>query len=106
MGFFSADCIGCGHPLLSIQATNKVNAWMNWGVAITPDGSILKGRYDGYGRLDCYEYAVGVDNTVWHEACWRVAGSPMDYRGESAHSSDQGWFFADGAHDMREPVSK
>ncbi|ORW08133.1 MULTISPECIES: hypothetical protein [Mycolicibacter] len=104
MGFFSSDCEGCGHPLLSQMATETVNAWMNLGVAIKRDGSILKGAYDGYGQLGNYDYAIE-DATVWHQACWAAAGSPTDYRGESKPSADQGWFFADGTHDMTEPAS-
>uniref|UniRef100_A0A5Q5BTP4 Uncharacterized protein n=2 Tax=unclassified Mycobacterium TaxID=2642494 RepID=A0A5Q5BTP4_MYCSS len=102
MGFFSSACEGCGHPLLSVAATEDINRWMNLGVAITPGGSILQGSYDGYGNLDAFEAVVG-DATVWHQACWKVAGAPMDYRGASAPAPDQGWFFEDGAHDLAEP---
>jgi hypothetical protein len=78
-------------------------------VAITPDGSLLKGEYDGYGSLHSpsgaeFSDAVGHITTVWHRACWEAAGKPDDYRGESAYAEDQGWFFADGAHDMPEPT--
>ena len=103
MGFFSANCEGCGHPLLCRRATGEVNAWMNRAVAITRGGSMLKGCYDGYGGLDGFADVVG-DTTVWHQACWHVAGAPMDYRGASAPAPDQGWFFDDGAHDLREPA--
>lgn len=103
MGFFSSDCEGCGHPLLSPAATTRINAWMNRGVSILPNGSIMRGDYDGYGRLgdvDC----VGIEPaTVWHAACFKVAGSPSDYRGESRYSADQGWLFNDPDHDMAEP---
>lgn len=103
MGFFSSDCEGCGHPLLSPQATNGINAWMTHGVAILPNGSVLSGDYDGYGHLDEFD-CVGMEpSTVWHAACFKCAGSPMDYRGESRCSADQGWFFNDPDHDMVEP---
>lgn len=108
MGFFSANCEGCEHPLLSTYVTNEVNVWMNRGVAITRGGSILKGSYDGYGRLE--EHSNGAvlegavnDTTVWHEACWLRAGAPQEYRGASAPADDQGFFFEDGAHDLEEP---
>lgn len=107
MGFFSQDCEGCGHPALSIYAVSGINDWMQQVVAISPSGSILKGIYDGYGRLQDggneYECAVGWDNTIWHAACWKQAGSPTEYRGQSKHSDDQGFFFDDGEHDMEEP---
>ena len=103
MGFFSQNCEGCGHPMLSWYVVNEINTWMMHGVAIEPDGSILKGHYDGYGRLDEHEYAIGDTNTIWHEACWQVAGCPTDYRGASKHAQDQGFFYNDPEHDMAEP---
>lgn len=102
VGFFSSDCEGCEHPLLSMAATDPINTWMNNAVAITPNGSLLKGSYDGYGRLNDRDADLGTA-TVWHEACWRRAGSPTEYRGVSKPSRDQGWFFGDGDHDMAEP---
>lgn len=118
MGFFSSCCEGCGHPLLSPQATDPVNEWMSDGVAVFPDGSRATGVYDGYGNLDgplldrdgqltdrdwVGGPAVGSETTVWHQACWEAAGEPVDYRGESAPAEDQGWFFEDGAHSMPDP---
>lgn len=102
MGFFSEDCVDCGHPLLSLAATSPVNRWMNNGVAIGPQGNIHAGSYDGYGALDGAD-AVGLDATVWHYACWTVAGRPLDYRGPSASSADQGWFFGNTEHALPEP---
>lgn len=102
MGFFSQDCTGCGHPLLSPAATIDVNRWMSTGVAIAPNGDIRSGDYDGYGNLDGSD-AVGFDATVWHRACWLNAGQPIDYRGASSSSEDQGWFFEDATHAMAEP---
>ena len=104
MGFFSQKCEGCSHPILSIYAVNDINDWMMFAVAIGPDDSFVSGEYDGYGRIEGYEYAVGSDNTVWHKACWKVAGSPMDYRGESAYAEDQGYFFDEGEHDLECPL--
>lgn len=108
MGFFSADCNGCNHPLLSEYATNPINQWMEQGVTIYENGSLIKGRYDGYGRYampSANEPIEGaLEGTVWHEACWNAAGSPTDYRGVSPDSPDQGYFFDDGDHDMPEPT--
>jgi len=102
MGFFSQDCEGCGHPLLSEWAVNSVNMWMHHAVVILPNGTMLMGDYDGYGRINGFDEAVGYGNTVWHLACWKVAGSPTDHRGSSKDSDDQGYFFAN-EHDMEEP---
>jgi hypothetical protein len=104
MGFFSQNCNGCGHPALSVYAVNGINDWMMHVVVITPTGDIISGEYDGYGRVAGADYAVGSDNTVWHKACWTVAGKPMEYRGESKYADDQGYFFDDGDHNMDEPV--
>ena len=104
MGFFSQKCEGCEHPILSIYAVNEINDWMMFAVVINSQGEIIcTGEHDGYGRIEGYEDAIGWDNTVWHKACWKVAGKPMDYRGESAYAEDQGYFF-DNEHDMPEPV--
>jgi hypothetical protein len=108
MGLFSQDCIACGHPMLwKHQATTAVNEWMGDVVAISRDGEVHMGEYDGYGRVGGADHAVGLDgNTVWHRACWEEAGKPMDYRGSSRHSLDQGWFFNDEDHNMRDPRIK
>jgi len=102
VGFFSQLCESCKHPALSMYSVNGINDWMQYVVVITNDGSVVKGDYDGYGRVNGFEYAIGANNTVWHQACWRVAGSPTDYRGESKYAEDQGFFF-DDEHDMEEP---
>lgn len=108
MGFYSAKCLGCSHPILCLNATDPINTWMSQAVAVTADGSLLKGEYDGYGALHSpsgseFPDAVGHGTSVWHRACWEVAGKPDDYRGSSPRAEDQGWFFADGAHDLPEP---
>jgi hypothetical protein len=103
MGVFSFMCAGeCGHPLLSPDVTDEVNAWMADGVAVTQAGGIITGSYDGYGRLDGTDIAES-GATAWHRACWELAGQPGDYRGESEPADDQGWFFDKGDHDMPDP---
>jgi len=102
MGFFSYNCKGCGHSLLSGYATNAINRWMTDGVAIQRDGALFYGGYDGYGRLDGEEFAD--DSTVWHDACWNLSGRPL-YDGASECSDDQGYFFDAGAHDEDEPTT-
>lgn len=103
MGFFSQQCHECRHSILSARATNDINDWMRFAVAITPSGDIHTGEYDGYGSVGGAEMAVGDCNTVYHRACWEVAGKPMEYRGESPFADDQGWFFNDPDHDMADP---
>lgn len=106
MGFFSQDCTGCGHPALSRHAVTPVNAWMVAVTVVTPDGQLISGEYDGYGRLDTSagpRDAVGAANTVWHTDCWVAAGRPRQYRGPSPDSPDQGFFF-DTEHDLPSPL--
>lgn len=108
MGFFSWNCKYCGHPLLCAQATNEENKWMNKGVALSPDGSIVKGEYDGYGRLESYdsfECELNDPVEVYHEACWEAAGRPTEYSENSECSVDQGWFFDEGVHTFSVPTS-
>jgi len=109
MGFFSWDCKCCGHPALSPMAVNDINKWMNEVVVLSPEGSRLIGSYDGYGRVDEAELFDFFDDfnveapELWHKACWIKAGKP-EYSGPSVRSEDQGWFFNDPVHDMKEPI--
>ena len=100
MGFFSWQCKGCDHPLLSSYATNDINDWMRKVVVIEEGGSILQGDYDGYGRVDerdiNWSYATPC---VWHQACWEKADCPVSYD-PSDRAEDQGFFFEDGDHDL------
>ena len=111
MGFFSEDCRRCGHPALSALFTNGVNAWMNEVVAIWPNDDLTVGIYDGYGRVNDIEYVIGAEveygqgNTIYHRACWEMAGKPMRYGGSCRRSADQGWLFDAGAHDLPDPRS-
>lgn len=108
MGFFSYECNGCGHPLLSNHVTNKVNEWMEEGTVIFTDGTIAHGIYDGYGRLEGVETNIfggtyDYDNVcVWHSACWEHAGSPTE-RKQSKSADDQGFFYNDPKHNMVKP---
>jgi len=100
VGFFSWDC-KCGHPLLSNYVTNEVNGWMNQVVVLEPSGCLLKGDYDGYGKVGGRE--IDFDSQVFHHACWELAGRPTQYTEPSPGSADQGFFFDAGDHDMPEP---
>lgn len=104
MGFYSQDCHRCGHPLLSRHAcTKNVNEWMTQAVSISESGNLHTGEYDGYGRIDGAEDAVGSGGTVFHRACWELAGKPTEHQGPSPDSDDQGYFFDDEDHAMLDP---
>lgn len=103
MGFFSFQCKGCGNSILSPYAIGDKNAWMAEVTAVYPDGTILSGTYDGYGRIaelddDGLNFAFE-DVSVWHTECWLDAGSP-GYNGCSEHADDQGYFFDDDKYDF------
>jgi len=105
MGFFSYNCRGCGHPLLSGYATNENNGWMNEVVAISPKGIVHKGTYDGYGRIDSLELGYPCKHDVWHEACYELMDRPP-YKGPAEDARDQGYFFDQKDHNVRRPKSK
>ncbi len=93
VGFFSQDCIECGDSVIAPYDMPVLLEWQNSAVCITPRGSILIGEYDGYGRVDGHEQAIWADNTVYHLRCWEAAGRPLEYRGPSLPSDDQGYFY-------------
>ena len=107
MGFFSWNCNGCGHPLLSQFATSKINKWMEKCVIVAPDSTTTIGMYDGYGRLGAWSWndacAYEDEPCCWHYACWIVADKPTTYD-PSECAKDQGYFFDDGEHDLYDPL--
>jgi hypothetical protein len=103
MGFFSWNCKRCGHPMLSEYALEDKNEWMNDVVVIENNGSILKGKYDGYGCVDDREISGMLSKhepECYHLHCWEKAGSPMEYTSASDNARDQGFFFDDGVHNI------
>jgi hypothetical protein len=108
MGFFSFNCLRCAHPALVHNATDKgINDWMTEVVAIGGGNSLHSGEYDGYGRIDGadlpYPGDCGARFSLYHRACWELAGKPLAFTEQSKSADDQGWFFDDGAHDMLDP---
>jgi hypothetical protein len=106
MGFFSWDCKVCGHPMISHYAVNGDESvdisWMTHVVVIDANGSILRGEYDGYGRVDGREVDWTGEPQCYHKKCWELAGRPVDYNEPSKSAYDQGFFF-DDEHDVPEP---
>jgi hypothetical protein len=106
MGLFSWECKRCSHPLLWDRATDDdgTNTWMSHAVALFPNGSVLVGDYDGYGRIGGAEIGeLGDEAETYHKACWEVAGKPTTFTEASRSAQDQGWFFEDGEHSMADP---
>jgi len=98
MGFFSWDCMGCGHSIKAPYNLAAKNKWQNDVVVIKPEGDKFEGKYDGYGRID--DEDVFPNSTVadtcawWHERCWDDA-MPADqaFSEPSPHAHDQGYFY-------------
>ena len=106
MGFFSWNCEGCKHPLISRYALEENNGWMNDVVILTPNGSVIQGEYDGYGCAGEYDYGdSGAEPQVYHKACWEILGKPTEYTGASENARDQGYFFDENTHNLFEPLS-
>jgi hypothetical protein len=112
MGFFSYNCRGCGHPLLSHYALGENNGWMNKAVALRPGGGgggviVADGSYDGYGRINgpLGEFDMGFPNQcdVYHKACFELLGRPA-YEGPAEDARDQGYFFDEADHNVRVPL--
>jgi hypothetical protein len=101
MGFFSWDCLRCGVSMRSEWSTDGDTSWLERVVVIEagPNGRVLKGQYDGYGRVHTPRgtetIQLGPDfepPSCWHRECWSADGSPGDWRGPSRRSQDQGFF--------------
>lgn len=93
MGFFSVNCLGCGHSLRS-YAAHGAGHWTTFAVVLPRSGKRLAGEYDGYGRVGNHEdRVVGLeDASAYHRACWMVLGQPSGYTVRSEDASDQGYF--------------
>ena len=95
MGFFSWTCERCGTSLLSEQAagTDDKEYWKTRAYVLTPNGSVLVGRYDGYGEVDGRD--VGESPQVWHYSCAKLdekEKGPLKWTHGSPYAPDQGFF--------------
>ena len=93
MGFFSWNCRVCGKSVRSTYSTDESDAWMREVVAIESDGSIVRGEYDGYGRVGFHELVYSPNEPdLYHRRCYEQAGTPTKYQGGSHPARDQGFF--------------
>lgn len=88
MGYFSWECKCCG------ESAKSGDDWMGQVVVVGSDGSTIKGKYDGYGRvlsraLGEVELMAEGDFALYHAQCYVLAGKP-DYDGPSDPANDQG----------------
>ena len=67
-------------------------------VVLEKDGSILKGEYDGYGRVltEYNEHEIDFhgdeEPECYHQHCWEEAGKPIEWSEGSKYADDQGFF--------------
>lgn len=91
MGFFSWNCRGCGVSLRSRYATD--NRDHIECVVLLPQGCVLIGDYDGYGRVNDIDINSNPEPECWHRKCWDLAGAPKHFTKSSEYAHDQGYFF-------------
>ena len=133
MGLFSKNCVCCHHSVLGPYALHKPdpadhpendgyvehdNSWMNDVVVIAPEGVVISGQYDGYGRVydprsgaeinlvnTGYEMGIGGKPCKFvHHACWKAMGKPSyDDLGPDEPSKDQGHFIKSTDYDHARP---
>ncbi len=122
MGFFTSKCKKCRKSIVAPYDLSTGLTWLNHVVAIRPDGFIIVGEYDGYGRVwvDLEKYP-GIEHelippqnipavSIWHHpdypqdtedystpfSTWHARcwrdAGFPGYKGKSKASNDQGWF--------------
>lgn len=95
MGFFSWNCTECGHSIMAPYVdTGDLN--LNKCVVLTPGGNMIKGSYDGYGRVEGFEIDWQKPVQLMHEHCWEEAEKPMEFKRASPNAEGQGFFYDDG----------
>ncbi len=96
MGFFSWNCKRCQMAIMNPYQVNEETSWLNDAVAITKDGSILKGSYDGYGRINDRDICMyDFDFEMYHNACWELEGKPTEFTSPSKRANNQGHFIGE-----------
>lgn len=108
MGFFSWDCKACAHSVRADAAVNDVSEWLSEAVLVEPDGSTIRGTYDGYGNLRTrsgreVEVMGNMEPCLYHQACYDLMGKPS-FDKASHGARDQGFFV--GEYDPKKPHSK
>jgi hypothetical protein len=88
MGFFSWDCKVCG------ESMKTGDDWMGLVTIVSDDGSMVRGMYDGYGRVQTRMGEMDLTESegrfaCYHATCYALAGNPA-YDGPSGSADDQG----------------
>lgn len=96
MGFFSKCCAKSHLPVLTKY--REVPLLSNV-VALLPSGEIVRGMYDGYGRVDDVELRERGADWIWPEVKLVLAiyykGETYEQLGPSGNELAQGYFMSD-----------
>jgi hypothetical protein len=87
---FSWKCKHCDKSIRSSQQHHQ--NWMGKAVVVTSGGSVVKGEYDGYGRVGAMDVQdlYNEQFAMYHQACYDFCGKP-EYEAPSTSAGDQGW---------------
>ncbi len=96
MGFFSKLCAVSNLPVMSERAGLPDFSEV---VALFPSGSILRGSYDGYGRIEGVslmdDSRYDFDDAKFVLAKFFKPGTTYDQLPVSQYDPGQGWFYSD-----------
>jgi len=102
MGFFSKTCAKTFLPVCTMY---KERPFFSEVVALTADGQIIDGVYDGYGRVSGVELHDDWEN-VKFVLKHAYAGEKYKDLGKSHDEKSQGFFMADEFLDVCQKVGK
>jgi hypothetical protein len=98
MGLFSFNCKVCGKSIKSVHT--NAPSWQQQAVIVIPTGRVMRGSYDGYGRVNGEDVPMTwvsddtVAETWYHEDCFLREGSPKKRKSKqtpgSQAANDQG----------------
>lgn len=97
MGFFSKTC---AKSFLPVLADARGVPQLSEVVALLPNGMVIEGTYDGYGRVDGNDLREIDNEWIWDNVkfvlklCYN--GEKYDEVGPSHDERAQGWFMHDG----------
>lgn len=101
MGYFSKLCAKTFLPVMAVRADVPE---LSRVVALFPNGKIVMGVYDGYGRVDDLDMDYETFESIKFVLANHYAGETYDALGESPNDPGQGWFYNDA--DLRAWIAK
>jgi hypothetical protein len=93
MGFFSKTCAKTHMPIVNVH---RGFPRFHTIVALTPDGNVLEGVYDGYGRVNDVDILEDMNMDDWNKVKFVLRdsykGEKYNELGKSRDELGQGWF--------------